>query len=163
MSLSVKGLQWLKDVERLYLKPYDDQTGKPISSWCKGATIGYGHLIAKREWTQYQNGITRQEADELFLSDLEPSQVVVRQITRKLAPHEFDACVILAFNIGVEQFRTSTARKMVADPNFQSPVYKNLQAAWKAYNKSQGKINQGLINRRAAEWDMYAKGIYRHW
>lgn len=163
MSLSVKGLQWLKDVERLYLQPYDDQTGKRITSWCKGATIGYGHLIAKREWTQYQNGINRQEAEELFLRDLEPFQIVVRQIDRDLKPNEFDACVILAFNIGIEGFRNSTARKMVANPDYKSSVYKNLQAAWKAFNKSQGKISQGLINRRAAEWDMYSKGIYRHW
>lgn len=163
MQLSTKGRDWLKHIERLALKPYDDQTGKTITSWCKGATIGYGHLILQREWDTYKNGISRQGAEALFLRDLAPFEAVVREIRRQLAPHQFDACVILAFNIGIDGFRNSTARKMVADPSFKSSVYKNLEAAWKAFNKSQGKVSQGLINRRAAEWDMYSEAIYHHW
>lgn len=163
MRLSSKGLRWLKDVERLALSPYDDQTRKRIDSWCKGATIGYGHLIRRSEWEQYRDGISQDEADELFLKDLVPFEVVVREIPRELTPHEFDACVIFAFNIGVDGFRNSTARKMIANPTFRSSVYPNLRAAWKAFNKSQGRVSQGLINRRAAEWDMYSSGIYRHW
>lgn len=163
MQLSTKGQDWLKKIERLALKPYDDQTGKTITSWCKGATIGYGHLIARSEWEQFKNGINRDGAEALFLKDLRPFEAVVREIDRPLAQHEFDACVILAFNIGVDGFRGSTARKMIANPNFKSSVYRNLEAAWKAWNKSQGVVNKGVINRRAAEWDMYSSGIYRHW
>lgn len=163
MTLSDKGLQWLKDVERLALKPYDDQTGKTITSWCKGATIGYGHLILRREWDQFKNGITEVEATVLLWKDLSAFIAVVKEIPRKLAQHEFDACVILAFNIGEDGFRGSTVRRMVANPKFVSSSYPTLEAAWKAWNKSQGKVSNGLINRRAAEWDMYSRGIYRHW
>lgn len=163
MTLSSKGLTWLKDVERLALKPYDDQTGKPIKSWVKGATIGYGHLILRREWDEFKNGITEGQAEALLLRDLRPFISVVNEITRPLKSHEFDACVILAFNIGEDGFRNSTVRKMVQNPTFRSSVYKDLEAAWKAWNKSQGKVNRGLINRRAAEWDMYSSGIYRLW
>ncbi len=163
MQLSTKGQDWLKKIERLALKPYDDQTNKTITSWCKGATIGYGHLISRSEWEQFKNGINRDGAEALFPNDLRPFEVVVREIDRPLAQHEFDACVILAFNIGVDGFRGSTARKMIANPNFKSSVYRNLEAAWKAWNKSQGVVNKGVINRRAAEWDMYSSGIYRHW
>lgn len=163
VNLSQKGLDWLKKVERLALKPYDDQTGKQITSWVPGATIGYGHLIAKGEWNKFKNGISEVDATALLWSDLASFIAVVKEIKRPLAQHQFDACVILAFNIGVEGFRGSTVRKMVANPNFKSSVYKNLEAAWKAWNKSQGKINRGVVNRRDAEWDMYEKGIYRHW
>lgn len=163
MSLSEKGLNWLKHVERLALMPYDDQTGKQISSWVKGATIGYGHLIPKHEWEKYRNGITEAEAEALLRKDLERFVEAVRLIPRKLAQHEFDALVILAYNIGVDAFKGSTVYKMVSDPNFRSSVYKDLEAAWKAWNKSQGKILNGLIKRRAAEWDMYSRGLYRHW
>ena len=163
MSLSKKGLDWLKHVERLALMPYDDQTGKQISSWVKGATIGYGHLIPKHEWVKYRNGITDVEADALLRKDLERFVNVVRLIPRKLAQNEFDACVMLAYNIGVNGFKRSTVFKMVSDPKFRSSVYSTLEAAWMAWNKSQGKISRGLINRRAAEWDMYNRGLYRHW
>ena len=163
MQLSAKGQDWLRKIERLALKPYDDQTGKVITSWCKGATIGYGHLIARSEWEWFQNGITREGAEALFLKDLLPFEDVVREIRRPLAQREFDACVIFAFNIGVDGFRGSTARKMVENPDFKSHVYPSLEAAWKAWNKSQGVVNKGVANRRAAEWDMYSSGIYRHW
>jgi len=43
--MSNQGMGLLKSIEKLRLKPYDDQTGKEISSWVKGATIGYGYLI----------------------------------------------------------------------------------------------------------------------
>ena len=36
-------------------------------------------------------------------------------------------------------------------------------AAWKAWNKSQGQVMQGLVNRRNAEWDVYSKNIYQRW
>lgn len=163
MQLSPKGQDWLKKTERLALKPYDDQTGKTITSWCKGATIGYGHLIDQSEWEQFKNGITQNDAEALFLKDIKPFEAVVREIGRPLAQHQFDACVALAFNIGENNFRKSTVYKMVSNPSFKSSVYPNLEAAWKAWNKSQGVVNKGLTNRRAAEWDMYSSGIYRHW
>lgn len=163
MHLSEKGRQLLKDIEKLHLTPYDDQTGKPTSVWCKGATIGYGHLISQREWSKYAGGITRQQAEDLFNDDLRPFEGVVREIDRKLEQNQFDACVILAYNIGEDGFRHSTVRKMIENPGFKSASYHNLEAAWKSWNRSQGKVMRGLINRRAAEWDMYAHGIYRRW
>ncbi|EPO2918282.1 hypothetical protein ACT7SZ_001512 [Vibrio cholerae] len=57
----------LKEIEELRLIPYDDQTGKSISSYVEGATIGYGYLIPKNEWSIYKNGITKEIAEELFL------------------------------------------------------------------------------------------------
>jgi hypothetical protein len=59
LGFSKNGADWLKDVEKLRLKPYDDQTGKDINKWVPGATIGYGKLIQKNEWNIYKEGITR--------------------------------------------------------------------------------------------------------
>lgn len=47
-KLSQSGKDFLKGVESLRLKPYDDQTSKEITSYVQGATIGYGHLIRKK-------------------------------------------------------------------------------------------------------------------
>jgi type VI secretion system secreted protein VgrG len=129
----------------------------------KGATIGYGHLIRKKDWPRFRDGITQEEADLLFQADIGPYVDKVNEvITADLKQHEFDALVIFAYNIGEEGFATSSAAKLVNDPDASTP-YPDLESAWKAWNQSQGKINRGLINRRAAEWDMYSRNIYRYW
>lgn len=46
-QISDKGMALLMTIESFRNKPYDDQTGTGISSWVKGATIGYGHLISQ--------------------------------------------------------------------------------------------------------------------
>ncbi|HEF6714407.1 TPA: lysozyme, partial [Campylobacter jejuni] len=104
--LSNDGQNLLKNIEKLRLKPYNDQNGKEITSYVKGATIGYGHLIGQNEWDLYKNGITLQEADKLFKSDLLPFENAVKNsINSSLAQNEFDALVILCFNIGIDNFK----------------------------------------------------------
>lgn len=163
MKVSPKGVSWLKTIEKLHLIPYDDQTGKPINKWVPGATIGYGHLIPRYEWDAYKDGISETQANHLFLNDLKPFEDIVnRMVGVGLPDHCFDALVILAFNIGETAFMTSSVVKYLTIPGFKN-IYGNLEAAWKAFNKSQGKLNKGLQNRRAAEWDMYHDGVYRFW
>lgn len=162
-NLSDKGLAWLKGVERLSLKPYDDQTRKEISEWCPGATIGYGHLIPRREWPMYAQGIPDEKAAEAILQrDLHPAVESVQQI-RGLNQNQFDACVILAFNIGVPAFENSTVHKYLCLTGFKSQLYPDIRHAWEAFNKSQGKFNKGVMNRRLAEYDMFEHGVYRYW
>ena len=71
LTLGQKGLELLKDYETLRLQTYDDQTSEDISSWVVGATIGYGHLIARNEWDIYKNGISEDQADMLFSDDID--------------------------------------------------------------------------------------------
>ncbi len=108
-------------------------------------------------------GITREQAEARFRDDLAPFVDKVNEtITVGVSANEFDALVILAYNIGEIGFEGSSVAKRVNDPDAKTS-YASLEDAWKAWNKSQGKVNRGLINRRAAEWDMCSKGIYRHW
>jgi len=166
--MSGEGVDLLKKIETLRLTPYDDQTGKDITSWVEGATIGYGHLISKKEWKTFKNGITKSQAGTLLGNDLAPVLKDVRNgITSLVTQYQFDAAVFLRFNIGngggnVDGFSNSSALKLMNNPN-ASTNYNSLESAWKAWNKSQGSVNNGLINRRAAEWDMYSKSTYRQW
>lgn len=165
LSLSDQGFSLLKEIEQLRLKPYDDQTAKEITSWTAGATIGYGHLIKKTEWEAYKNGITVASASTLFEQDLAPFVSAVRSnIKIKLEQQQFDALIMFAFNIGAgaNGFAGSSVVKLVNDPKAQTN-YKSLEAAWKAWNKSQGKVMKGLENRRACEWNVYSQGIYKKW
>jgi len=162
-TLSTKGGDLLKSIEKLALKPYDDQTGKDISDWVKGATIGYGHLIAKSDWEKYKGGFSETDANELFIADLSPFvNTVQAKVTAKIAQNEFDAMIFLIFNIGREGFSTSSALKLINDPN-ASTSYSHLEDAWKAWNKSNKVVNKGLINRRNAEWNIYSKNVYQRW
>ena len=163
LSFGDKGLTLLKGVEALYLTPYDDQTGRDITAWVPGATIGYGHLIKKPEWQTYKDGITETAADTLFKSDLAPFvKLVQSNIKVSLTQNQFDALVILAFNIGAGGFSGSSVVILVNDPQ-ATTKYTDLEAAWKAWNKSQGKVMKGLENRRQCEWKIYSQGVYERW
>jgi hypothetical protein len=103
------------------------------------------------------------QADALFAGDLAPFEAAVNKgVTADIAQNQFDACVIFAFNIGTNGFLTSSALKLINDPN-ASTSYDSLEAAWKAWDKSQGKVSRGLQNRRDAEWKIYSQGVYERW
>lgn len=163
MTLSPQGIEWLKQVEGQRLQPYDDQTSKPVDHWVAGATVGYGHLIARAEWDGLARGITLEQAEALLRKDLAPfEQAVNRGVTATVSQCQFDALVILSFNIGVGNFARSSVLKLVNNPQ-ASTTFATLEAAWMAWTRSQGKVMKGLVNRRGAEWRMYSSGTYAHW
>lgn len=163
LTLSPEAVDLLKAIETLRLKPYDDQTAKDIDRWTKGATIGYGHLVGKNEWPEYENGITEQQAEALFRSDVAPYERTVGEaVSARLQQYQFDALVIFAFNIGQAEFSESAVVKLVNHPDAIT-AFRTLEDAWKAWNKSQGRVSTGLINRRAAEWRIYTKALYARW
>lgn len=163
MTFSTKGIDFLASVEALATKPYDDQTGKDITNWVKGATIGYGHLISQDEWNDYKDGVSRQQALSLFREDLtDYIKTVQSSVKQNITQHAFDALVIFVFNIGQNAFKDSSVLKLINDPEASTP-YENLEQAWKAWDKSQGKVNKGLQNRRQAEWNIYSKDLYQKW
>jgi len=160
-QLSSKGLVLLKSIEKPRLKPYDDQTSKDVTSWCKGATIGYGHLISLEEWEKYKKGINEAMANNLFMTDLFPYvRTVASKVTSQLNQNQFDALVIFAFNVGIDGFSSSSVLILVNDSTAKTG-HKDLESAWKAWNKSQGVVNAGLVNRRNAEWKIYSDNIYQ--
>ena len=163
MEFSQQGINLLKKIEQMRLKPYDDQTGKTITEWCQGATVGYGYLISKEEWPLYQNGITKEQADILFDKTIKPYVATVNKgLTSKtkqtLLQNQFDALVIFCYNIGEPKFLTSSVLKIV---NGIATKYPSITEAFMAWNKSQGVVNTGLINRRKCELNVYKNNIYQ--
>jgi type VI secretion system secreted protein VgrG len=160
-----KGDKLMKDIEELHLKPYDDSTRKEITEWNENATIGWGHLISKKQWDKYKNGITACEAETLFYSDLAPAvKAVNKGLTVNVTQNQFDALVMLAFNIGIYEdgFAGSSVLKMINDPNAKTD-YSSLESAWKAWDGPGDVSIPGLVNRRVCEWKIYSKGIYERW
>ena len=102
-KLSDKGESLLKSIEALALEPYDDQKGinTVIKSWCKGATIGFGHLITSQtEFNKYIKGVNEQQANELFESDISPFVNCVNKVISHVIIMRF----VLKFGI---QYKTT--------------------------------------------------------
>lgn len=167
MKMSDKGIEWLKGLEgsvKVNGKHviYDDATGKPVPAGVPlpvGATIGYGHLVKPGE--DFTNGITERQAIALLRSDIATAERAVQDnITAHMSQPQYDALVSLAYNIGARGFKNSTVVKYINNPDFHSSVYSDLESAWKAWNRTQGKVSNGLINRRQNEWNLYKRGIY---
>ena len=147
----------LKNTESLRLQTYDDATGKPVNrgDTYSVLTIGYGHT-----GPDVVPGllITAVRAEELFKADVARFERGVQDSLTKVATQaQFDAMVSLAYNIGIGQveilnvqkprgFRGSTVLKEFNAGNVAAAA-----VAFIRWNKYQGKVNEGLVNRRARE------------
>ena len=114
-----------------------------------------------KNYEDFINGISEDKATELLRADIAIAERAVKNnISVPLKQNQYDALVSLAYNIGAKNFANSTVIKYINNPHFHSSVYPNLESAWKAWNRSQGKISNGLINRRNQEWNLYKNEKY---
>ncbi len=169
MKTSDNGIRTLKLCEGRVMRGdrhviYDDKNGLPVAAAVPlpaGATIGYGHLIKPGE--DFCDGIDEAAATELLRADLgHAEQAVNGAITVPLRQNQFDALVMLCFNIGVQNFANSTVVKYVNNPEFKSVRYSALPAAWRAWNRTGGHVSTGLMHRREVELNIYQNGIYAY-
>ncbi|MFN0024945.1 MAG: glycoside hydrolase family protein [Parvularculaceae bacterium] len=139
MKTSEGGIEIIKRFEGLELASYQDIAGV----W----TIGYGHT----ETAAANQKISAREAEELLRRDLEPRERAVGDLTSvSLNQNEFDALVSFVFNVGINAYRNSTARKRL---NRGDRLGAADALTW--WNKAtvQGVLREvlGLTRRRAAE------------
>lgn len=175
MKISEKGLEWLKKLEgsvKIDGKHvvYNDATGMPVPAGAPMppcATIGYGHLIKPGE--NFSNGLTEQQATELFQRDLQSTyDTISRQINRSalasMSQNQYDALVALVFNIGPGSaapenanrgLYQSTVRKYINNQDYHSNIYPTRERAWKAFRN-----NGALDKRRDAEWRLFQNADY---
>lgn len=162
MKFSNNGINVLKQLEGAVIingkhVVYDDQTGKPINingMLPHGATIGYGHLVQSGEC--FKGGITEAQATELLRTDVAVAERAVQNnIFAPLSQNQYDALVIFAYNIGINNFAKSTVVKYINNPNFRSVLYPTVELAWRAWNKSAGREMTGLNRRRDAELKLF--------
>lgn len=164
-DFSKKGIDLLSSIEGIRLKPYDDDTGKTITEWKDGATIGIGHLIeTPDEFVKYKKGLTETQAKKLFHEDLKRFiDIVNALLVVNQKQNQFDALVMFSFNIGEKGFAESSVLYMINNKLHRTEKYLSLEAAWKSWRKSGGRIKRGIINRRRCEWNVYSKNIYQKW
>lgn len=145
MRTSDKGIKFISQWEGFSPTAYMDDND--------GYTIGYGHLIQGQD-EQWLVGatITKEQALELLKKDVGIAEAsVYTWVTAPLNQNQFDALVSLIYNIGGGQFRTSTLRTRIN----LNDTKERITEAWQRWNKDDGRVVQGLVNRRKAETDLF--------
>lgn len=144
-KLGSAGLNLIKNFEGCRLTAY-----KPVSTE-KYWTIGWGHYGSdvKQGMT-----ITQARADELLLQDVASSVAAVNNpiycpLTASLNQNQFDALVSFTFNCGAGSLKTLCKNRTLSEIAAKIP----------AYNKAGGKVLNGLVRRRAAEQELFKKGV----
>ena len=108
-------------------------------------TCGWGETKGVTQGTIY----TQQEADSRLESRVkEFMQGVIKTSPRllKASAEKLAAITSLAYNIGNAEYSTSTASKRIAKENWQGAA-----EAMQWFNKDNGVVVQGLVNRRKIE------------
>jgi lysozyme len=147
MTTSAKGKDFIKQFEGFRNTMYLDAGGLP--------TIGYGHLIKPGEEFYNNTTISKAQGDMLFTDDLKQFEAAVNtSVVKQLNQNQFDALVSLAYNIGAGAFADSTVVKRI---NTNATVT-DITTNWQRWNKVNGVLNAGLLNRRNAEIEVYFSG-----
>lgn len=164
-KLTDRAIEFLVGWEGNKLQPYNDQAGL--------LTIGIGHLLTAEEKrkkrilingesVKWADGITNEQSWALKRQDADKFVMAVDKMTDglDLSDHQFDALVILAFNIGAAGLSGSTVLSRIK----RGEPLARIQEAWMLWNKVRVdgamKVSNGLTKRRMAEYAMYSKADY---
>ncbi len=146
MKLSDKGYDLIKKFEGYSDRPYKCPAGIP--------TLGYGN-------TYYPNGvkvkltdkqITKEYANEMlaFVAD-NFAKDVLKVVKSNITVNQLNALTSFAYNLGMTNFRNSSLLKLVNN----NPNDANIAKEFLKWNKANGKVLNGLTNRRIAESALY--------
>ena len=146
MKLSDKGYDLIKKFEGYSDRPYKCPAGIP--------TLGYGN-------TYYPNGvkvkltdkqITKEYANEMlaFVAD-NFAKDVLKVVKSNITVNQLNALTSFAYNLGITNFRNSSLLKLVNN----NPNDANIAKEFLKWNKANGKVLNGLTNRRIAESALY--------
>ena len=144
MTISDEGLSKIKVHEAFRSSPYLCPAKVP--------TIGYGN-------TYYPSGvkvkltddtISETDAEEILRAIVASFEKCVNKyVTSDINQNQFDALLSFTYNVGQDAFRKSTLLRKV-NRNTNDPSIKKEFLRW---NKSKGKVVNGLTNRRKNEAD----------
>jgi lysozyme len=133
----------IRKSEGLRLKAYKDSGGT--------LTVGYGHTGPD---VSANKKITMDEAEALLQTDVTHAADSVLQLTGgNVSQGQLDALTDFVFNLGSDKLRTSTLLRKHRAGN-----YAGAAAEFSRWIYCDGRIEAGLIKRRAAEAHLYLDG-----
>jgi len=138
LVFSAAALVGLLNAEKFMPETYVDQGGTP--------TIGFGTTKDVKPGQK----ITVDRALIVALRDVEGTSATVKScVTVPLTQNEFDAYVDFSYNVGTTAFCRSTLVKKLNAEDYDGACAELLR--WNLVN---GKVNNGLVNRRKQEYDL---------
>jgi GH24 family phage-related lysozyme (muramidase) len=152
-KLSRKGAAFVARFEGIVLRLYNDPAGH--------CTIGVGHLVHHgrcdgSEPAEFRQGITRARAFELLQEDAaEVTRAIRRHVRVPLTQHQFDALCSFGFNCGTGAIATSTLTRRL-----NAGEYAAVPRELSRWVKAGGQTLPGLVRRRKAEGELFARGKY---
>ncbi len=146
MNVSTGGLNFLKRLEGEVFKVYTDAAGF--------LTAGVGHLLIAQDNLRAGQQISKSQSDAFLRADVRQAETAVNQAVKvPLSQNEFDALCSFTFNVGIGAFNKSTLLKKLNAGDRTGAA--NEFARW---NKAGGKVQNGLVKRRAAEKALFESG-----
>ena len=133
MKTSKNGLELIKSFEGCRLKAYKCASGV----W----TIGYGHTSGVKEGQV----ITQDIAEKYLVEDLAKFEKYVDATGLNLNQNQFDALVSFTYNCGNGNLKTLISNRTLIQ----------IADMLLLYNKSNGKVLEGLSRRREAEQKLF--------
>lgn len=152
LNVGPAGIALIQYYEHCETRRSDERFGAypdPGSRDGKPWTIGWGSTGADvTEGTIW----TQQQCDDRFATDLETYAAAVRRAlgSAPTTQNQFDAMVSFHYNTGAIATATLTKRHIAKD-------YEGARAAFAWWDKNDGVVMRGLVLRRKAEADLYAK------
>jgi lysozyme len=120
-------------------------------------TIGIGHCLTQSERrsgkvyieshsVRYKYGLTSEQIKALFQQDMRPIALLIHSDNSTLSETQFTALASFCFNVGTTAYLNSTLRKKLLTDNYLA-----IPAQLRRWIYDNGKIIQGLVNRRERE------------
>ena len=145
MKLSTNGFNLLAELEGVVLNPYKDSVGIP--------TIGIGSTYYEdgTKVTMKDKAITKERAIQLAKNVVKSFEARVnKSILLPMTQNQFDAMVLLCYNIGESSFARSSVVR-----NFNAGNLQKAADSFLLWNKAGGKVSKGLTNRRQKERNLF--------
>jgi len=153
LSLSGKGVDFVKGWEKLALNPYDDSEG-----YC---TVGWGRLISKKHcadlanepgFKPFKEGITNAKANGMLKEDIEDVEIKIkRRVQVPMFQQEYDALVSLIFNLG----EFNKCPKLLSKLNTG-----DYSGCCDEFADITNGGASGLVKRRKAEMNIFRNAVY---
>jgi len=135
-------------------------------------TVGFGSLVHFGNCTfargniaeaPYLRGITVGQGLALLDQDIQAEAYapIRNLISVALNQHEFDAVASLLFNVGQTNFRASQTRRLINEGRHRRKANPGpLEGHWNGFIYAGGVVQNGLVTRRAQEWNIFQNAEY---
>ena len=134
-------IEKVKQFEGLRLTAYKDSAGVP--------TIGYGHTRGVRMGDR----ISMSQAERYLENDLRSAEYYVDNLKVAKTQGQFDALVDFVFNLGGARLSSSTLLRKIRAKGSVTDI----QNEFRRWVFAGGKVQPGLVKRRAWEAKRYAE------